>query len=128
MTNNHAGTKKDSRKLHNIHLPDRLHRKLSAHIDILKSLDDRSITNQTWITKAIKNKINKTGIQNPLEIPKQRTVCVKIDQRLLSEIDEKVEFLKKFNRTYSKSKLIVEAILEQLDEEQNKIKELIKNS
>jgi hypothetical protein len=46
---------------------------------------------------------------------------LKIDKKLLSEIDEIIDFLKKFNRTYSKTKLIVEAILEQLDEEQAKV-------
>lgn len=127
MSQKSPKVQKDNRKVHNIHLPDRLHRKLSSHIGILKSFEDRSITNQLWITRAIKNKIQKTGKQNPLEIPKQRVVCIKIDQKLLKEIDDKVEFLKKFNRTYSKSKLIVEAILEQLDEEREKASKLLED-
>lgn len=117
-----------NRKLHTFFLPNHLHKKLSLHINVLKAFEEGKTSNQKWITNAIKNKIKKTGKQNPHEIPKDRKICIKIEDDLLEEINEKVEFLKKFNRTYSRSKLVVEAILDQLEEEREKASKLLEES
>lgn len=128
METNLEKNPRNSRKLHNFFLPNHLHKKLTLHIDVLKAFGDAKTNNQSWITNAIKNKIKKTGKQNPHEIPKDRKICIKIEDDLLEEINEKVEFLKKFNRTYSRSKLVVEAILDQLEEEREKASKLLEDS
>jgi hypothetical protein len=118
--------KQDIRKTHNINIANSLYTKLSNHIQILKNFENRSTTNQNWIANAIKKKIEKT--ENSLEngIHQKNTICIKIDPNSLEKITEQVEILKKHTGSYSKTKWILEAIMDQLEEEQEKARELLK--
>lgn len=118
----------DNRIIHNINIGEILHQKLNKHIKILKTLDDRSTSKQTWLVKAFKNKLISTDKELLITQPKQRKLSVKIDKKLSDEIDSHVETLKKFNLSYSKTKWILEAVQEQLEKESEKIKSLLNNS
>ena len=81
----------------------------------------RGITNQTWISNAIKNKIGKTENILKTETPRNKILSVKINPKDLAKITEQVEILKEHTGSYSKTKWLIEAICDQLEEEQNKI-------
>ncbi len=116
----------DNRKSHNLNISNSIHSKLSNHIRILKSLEDRSTTNQTWIMNAIKKKIEKNEKMLQNEIPQKKTITVKIDPNTLEKITEQVTILKKYKGSYSKTKWILEAIMDQLEEEGEKVNNLLK--
>ena len=118
----------DNRIIHNINIGETLHQKLNKHIKILKNLDDRSTSKQTWLVKAFKNKLSSTDKELLVTQPKQRKLSVKIDKKLSDEIDDHVVTLKKFNFSYSKTKWILEAVQEQLEKESEKIKNLLNNT
>lgn len=118
----------DDRVIHNVNIGEALHQKLNKHIKILKALDDRSTSKQTWLVKAFKNKLSSTDKELLITQPKQRKLSVKIDKKLCKEIDSNVETLKKFNTSYSKTKWILEAVQEQLEKESDKIKSLLNNT
>lgn len=118
----------DNRKTQCITLSNFVHKKFSNHIRILKNLENRSITSQSWLLKAIENKIEKNKKDFPEEIPRNKNISVKIDPKMLGELERQVEFIKKFNTSYSKTKWISEAIQEQLEEENERIQNLFKNS
>ena len=117
---------KDSRKSQNIAVPNFIYNKFTKHIRILKNLESRSTTNQTWITNAIKKKIEQNEKLLKSEIPQKRMINVKIDPNSYEKISEQVEEFKKHTGSYSKTKWILEAIMDQLEEESTKVKDLLK--
>ncbi len=117
-----------NRKIQCITLSNFVHKKLTNHIRILKNLENRSTTSQSWLSKAIENKIEKNKKDFPEKVPINKNITVKIEQKTLTELERQVEFIKRFNTSYSKTKWISEAILEQLEEESEKIQNLFKDS
>lgn len=118
--------RQDIRIPHNINVANFLHSKLINHIQILKNYESRSITSQTWIANAIKKKLERAEKFPEKELPRKKTLFVKIDPKSLEKISEQVEILKKRNGSYSKTKWIVDAIMDQLEEEYEKARELLK--
>jgi len=127
MKKNNDNLNPDNRKSHNLNIPNYVYSKLSNHIRILKTLEDRSTTNQTWIMNAIKEKIEKNREMLKKEVPPKKTISVKIDLNTLVEIDQQVSLLKSYKGSYSKTKWIIEAIMDQLEKEKEKADKLLKN-
>lgn len=126
MDSNENTLEIDNRKSHNISLPNSIYNKFTKHIRILKNLESRSTTNQMWLTQAIKRKIEKNKKLLQEEIPQKRIINVKIDQETLEKISEQVEIFKKHTGSYSKTKWFIEAIMDQLEEEREKVSDLLK--
>ena len=117
-------TESDNRKPFKVNINNHLYKRISNHIKILKNLDNRSTSNQSWISNAIRKKIEKDLDKN---IPEKKSLFMKIDPKTISEIEKRVEFIRKFHNSYSKAKWIIEAIEDQLEEEKEKVQNLIKN-
>lgn len=105
-----------SASIYNLTISPHIHERLERHILILKKLIDRGMTKQTWITNAIKEKLKKDSENT--QVPKASTLSVKIDEDLDKLILERIEYVKKFRFSYSKKQWLVDAILDQLDNEE----------
>lgn len=105
-------------KRQNVVLSSFIYLKLNNHLEKLKKSSGKFISSQRWINNAIKNKLENSKNQINTEDSKNKPISITIDLKSLKRISEHVEILKLNNGFYSKSKWIVEAILEQLEEEQ----------
>jgi hypothetical protein len=100
-------------------------KKLNRHIDIYKSLIDKSTSKKTWVNKAVKEKL-----ENDLkdeQIPKHTSLSVKIDKGLHVALMDRVNFIRKFRESYSKKQWIVEAVLEKLEREEKEVEKKGRN-
>lgn len=91
-----------------------------------KNLSGEIVYKQDWILKAIKEKLKYDEELLHDTIPKEKFLNIKIDQTTLKSLEEKVNLIKKFRRTYSKKQWIVEAIQEKLNREEVAIRKKIK--
>lgn len=107
---------------YSVTIGDNLHLRIEKHVRLLKILEDKSHTKQKWILNAVKEKLKKEC--DPLS-SKDRHLQIKMDPKTHQLIEEQVNMIKKGRRSYSKKQLIVEAIFEQLDREEEKAKELL---
>lgn len=107
---------------YSVTIGDHLHYRIEKHIRLLKLLEDEGHTKQKWILNAVKEKLKKEC--DPLS-SKDRHLQIKIDPDTHQQIEEQVNLIKKGRRSYSKKQLIVEAIFEQLDREEEKARELL---
>ena len=126
MSNETETLQKDNRKSQNISISNSIYNKFTNHIRILKNLESRSTTIQTWMMNAINKKIERNEKLLEKEIPQKRIINVKIEPKSYEKISEQVEVIKKHVGSYSKTKWILEAILDQLEEENEKVNELLK--
>jgi hypothetical protein len=91
-----------------------------------KHVSGESITKQDWFSKAIKEKLKNEN--DALSIPKKKVFQIKIDDKTNKELNDTVEHIRKFRRSYSKKQWILEAIQEKLAREEMLIKKMIKDS
>lgn len=114
-------TQKHSKALFcNCIVDDRLYENLDNHLTAIKALKGK-VTKQSWINQAIKEKLHKES--SSFKVSKLKTINFKIDQESLPGIETRVNFIKKFRRTYSRKLWIVEAIQEKLEKEAKSVQE-----
>lgn len=94
--------------------------KLEQHIYALRGLEGK-ISKQSWLAQAIKEKLKIDRLSN--DIPKEKRLHFFIEKKLSEEIEERVEFLKKFRSSYSKKQWVVEAIYQKLERDAVRIQE-----
>ena len=110
---------------YSITIGDNLYKRIDKHLNLLKNLEDENYTKQQWVMKALKEKLEKD--ESLLDIPKARHLRVQVDRDTHQKLESMVNLIKNFRRSYSKKQLLVEAICEKLDREEEKAKKLLFN-
>lgn len=96
-----------------------INEKLDNHVLIMKKLIDRGVTKHLWIINAIEEKLAHDA--NQQQVPKVPHLNIRIDEELDKKILERIEFIRKFRKSYSKKQWLIDAILEKLDRDDSKI-------
>jgi Arc/MetJ-type ribon-helix-helix transcriptional regulator len=109
----------------NLRIGEKFFERINKHVYLLKRLESRSHSKQRWIEEAIKEKLD-TEEKCECYIPKDKFISLKIPDYLYRRIENRIEHAKKFNISYSATKWLVEAILDKLDREDEKAKQLMK--
>jgi hypothetical protein len=108
---------------YSVTIGDNLHKRIDKHLNLLKNLEDENYTKQQWLMAALKEKLEKD--ENLSDIPKARHLRVQVDRNTHKKLESMVNLIKNFRRSYSKKQLLVEAICEKLDREEEKAKKLL---
>lgn len=132
--------KKDNEIFENIELPppkkpinfsikieSSLFRKLSKHIQAIEYVEGTNLTKKRWIEKALKNKIKKLKSLNISEMENDKNLHIYVSKQIDQEMDEIIEKFRKQKISISKAKIIIEAISEQIKEEEINIKQQLNN-
>lgn len=98
------------------------HKRIDHHMRLLKYL--KNSNKQQWIQEAVREKLEAD--ENSSEETADKFLHLKFDMDLWKQLEERVEALRMTHTTMSKKKIIEEAILEKLDREESKSKELLK--
>lgn len=121
---NNTETEKDP-SLHGyvIEISESLYHKIEKVISTLNKLDNHNHSKRSWAIEAIQEKLRSEEVfPNFL---KGKHLNLFISQELNKELEKKVALLKKFRKSYSKKKWIIEALHEKLEREENQAKMLI---
>lgn len=100
-----------------------LYNRLENHVRSLKFLDG-NIKKKEWLANALKEKLKRGKSLSLVNIPKEKHVQFPIDDQLHSELTKRLALIKKY-RHYTAKQLLLEAIQEQLDREEESIKKRI---
>ena len=101
-----------------LRIDERLYRRITQHIQLLKRLNI-AINQQKWMEDAILKKLDKQEKQNFAQsIHSEKNLGFKINIELDAKIEKMVEIIKKFSSSYSKKKWILESIYEKLELEE----------
>jgi hypothetical protein len=103
-----------------------LYNRFNKHIHLLKRLDNSSISKQSWITEAIKEKLEQEKQSSPESLARDKHISFRVEKQLSKSIEKSVETIRMFRRSFSKKQWFVEAIYEKLEREEIKAKELLK--
>jgi hypothetical protein len=106
-----------------IEIPNSLYEKMTRHVGILKSLEDRGYSNRRWALEAIKEKLKEP----PAEPRKRHVLSIAFPKQLHKKLEEKIASIKAL-QSYSKKKWILEALYAKLDKDQAKIDKLLADS
>lgn len=106
-----------------IEISESLHRKIEQLISTLNKLNDRSHSKKSWAIEAIKEKLQAESASP--NVVKEKHLNLFMSQQLNQELEKKVALHKKFRKSYSKKKWIMEALYEKLEREENKADMLI---
>ena len=108
-----------------IRIGESLYKRISKHILLLKRLKSNIRTKQDWVEKAVRDKLERENNSDATEeVPTDKFIHFKIDKQLNLAIDKRVNFIRQFKVSYSRKQWIVEAIFDQLDQEEHSSKEI----
>lgn len=122
MSNSDDDIQSESIINHSITIGDHLHKRIENHILLLKSLIDRNHTKQKWIITALLEKLKHDENNLP---SKEKHLRFNVDPHLHNEISKKINYLKKFRKSYSKKQWFLEAIYEKLEREEENTKNML---
>jgi hypothetical protein len=111
-------------------LGNHLFKKIENNIHKLNYLDYDKKSKQQWITDAIREKFAHEEKKRAQTMPEEHNVTLRIHKVLNEKLEKRIESIKKKRRkntrerSYSKKQWIEEAILDKLDRESEKIKQL----
>lgn len=111
---------------YSVQIGEHLFERIDKHVQLLKFLGSSPQNKKNWIISAIKEKLKKVGNIPVQNLPKEKHLTLVLDPQLRNEIEEQITNLKKVRRSYSMKQLIVEAIFEQLAQEEDLIKKRVK--
>lgn len=99
------------------HVYDKIHN----HVRKLKYLKNPSLTKRAWLHEAIRDKLNRE--KKVSDLPRKKYLSIAIDPELNKELEKRIALIRKFIPV-SKKSWVLEAILEKLESDQSKVKEL----
>lgn len=104
---------------------DDLYKRINKYIHIVKYLENKKLTKQSWIKEAIREKLEKDKEVTTDSISRERLLNFKLERPVINAIERQVEITKKFRYSYSKKKWFEEAFYEKLDRDEHKAKTLL---
>ena len=112
----------------NIETNHNIIRKIQQHIFVRKAcMGESKISKQSWAEEAIKEKLeNERDIHSCLLKNKSFTFLLSND--LEKEIEERIKIIKKFSRSSSRKKWLLDAFLQKIENERDEIKKHLDSS
>jgi hypothetical protein len=107
---------------------NRLYKRLTTHLNLLKNLEDQNLSMQKWMLAAFKEKIDQDKTLEGVELIKERHFHFKVSKELNNKIEDRVNLVRKFKRHFTKKQWFVEAFYEKLDREEIKAKRLLEQA
>lgn len=104
---------------------ENLHQRIDNHLYLMKNLGKKNFTKQQWLLNALQEKLAQD--ETLVSVPKERHIQIKVDHTTRKQLESRVDFIRNFRRSYSKKQLILEAIYEKLDREEEISKNLLLN-
>lgn len=112
-------------RAYGIRLSEHLFEKLEKHVMLLRHLDGSTMSKHAWIIQAIQDKLDKEEDLRLSSIPKERSMSIRLPEKLAEQLDKQVDIIGNFRVSFSKKKYIVEAIFEKLEQEEKKAQKLL---
>lgn len=109
---------------YSVRINHHLFQRITRHLLLLKHIKSTE-SKQKWIQEAIEEKL--LSVKNSGKFAEEKSMHLKIDVEIWDALQKEVEKLRLTRRSVSKKILIEEAILEKLEKEEHKSKELLKN-
>ena len=105
-----------------LRIGERFYRRFIDHIQLLKRLN--IIKNQQdWVEDAVLSKLEKEEEQNATEcLHREKHLNFKINSQIDSQVERRVQVIKKIRSSFSKKKWFLEAIHEKLETEEMETK------
>jgi len=94
-----------------------IHKKLEQHLFILRKLLQPGLTKEGWLTDAVREKLERESPEKIVK--KEKRINIRIDLLTNKNLAEYVKMSRCFQYSYSKKKLVLEAIQEKLEEEED---------
>lgn len=110
---------------YSLSIGENLWNRIDKHINLLKHLDNKSISKQNWVKEALEERLALSEKADFDKIPKAKHMNFKINESLNFKIEQEVKVIKKLRKSYSKKKWIVDALYDKLDREDHKARSLI---
>ncbi|HEY4832930.1 MAG TPA: hypothetical protein VIH61_10270 [Waddliaceae bacterium] len=111
-----------------IQIGENIAERIDQHLRLLKFLGDKDVKKQKWIKNAILKKLDKEEHIPPYELPKEKHLNIDVEKNLRERIERVINSIRKVRRTYSKKQWILEAIAEQLTQEEDVVKRQVKEN
>ena len=89
------------KKNYPLRIGERLFNRIDEHVFFLKTQGNDVHTKQKWITEAIKEKLSKENDKRLPQVPKSKSIFVKLEEPLSKELEERINFIKKMKGSYS---------------------------
>ena len=118
MKKNEENNSSDTVKI-SVSIGEQLKKKINKHINLLNEPRDRhkKILNQEWLSSAIQTYLDEQDI-NSIISPSLSYLTFQVPNELKNRLDDRVELIRKDKSTYSKKKLIVEAVQRKIEKEE----------
>src|SRR5438105_2635223 len=101
-----------------------IHKRLERHIFIIKKLINKNLTKNNWLLSAIEEKLEREVPYQ--DVPAVNTISLKLDPKREQLILQRVNYVRKFRKSYSKKQWILDAITDKLErDEENVEKKLL---
>jgi predicted transcriptional regulator len=113
-----------SKEKYIVEIGDALHKKIDKIVRVLNRLDNKSHSKKSWVLEAIQEKLSAEHHQ-PDEIIGSKHLTLSFEDDVKAKLDEIVAFQKKFRKTYSRKKWILEAIYEKIEREEETTENLL---
>jgi hypothetical protein len=112
-----------------IEISNSLHEKISHHVELLKRLDDRGYSRRRWALEAIKEQLHEEEHQvSDEDAQKKHVLSIAFPEHTHKRIEDKITAIKRFRKSYSKKKWILEALYSKLERDQQKLTKLIEEA
>lgn len=105
---------------HCISISEFLHKKLEKHLLVLRKLLRPGHTQEKWIMEAVQEKLLRDNPQKKSK--KNKRICLLLDKMTNKLLEDRINAIRPFHSSYSKKKLILEAIMERLESEEDFVK------
>lgn len=106
---------------YSISLTAKLFKRLSNHFDSLKLIGHQDRKRQSWLLKAVQEKLSRE--KDSEDLYKGKYISFKLQNHLYENLKNRLEEIEGKNIRYSKKKWIIDAIEEKLEAEQELIQE-----
>lgn len=98
-----------------------LHNKLDQHLLVLRKILKFGLTKQDWLVEAVQEKLLRDTPERDIE--KNKRINLRMDQLTNKLLEQRINLIRPFHNSYSKKKLLLDAIQERLDQEEGVVKQ-----
>lgn len=109
-----------------IKIGENLYKRIDKLMHLLKYTNSACNNRQKWLIDAFIKKLETEELLGLEGIPKEKYLRFLINEELKEKIDRRVELLNQYKSSFSKKQWFLEAIFEQLDNDEQKMQKLLK--
>ncbi|MFQ5729703.1 MAG: hypothetical protein ACE5GN_05020 [Waddliaceae bacterium] len=118
---------KDKTTQFSIRIDERLYNRIDNHIRILQQTKSAANKRIPWVISAIEKKLAREKPLGYTNIPKEKTMGIRMDAELHQQLADRVNLIRKFRSSYNKKLWVLEAIQEKIEQEEPKARQILDN-